>query len=42
MSRFNVLTGKKPTQEFVKTGMPDFCKLYIHHSDDDIIYGTDE
>ena len=23
-SRFNVLTGKKPTQEFVKTGMPDF------------------
>ena len=23
-SRFNVLTGKKPIQEFVKTGMPDF------------------
>ena len=23
-SRFNVLTGKKPTQEFIKTGMPDF------------------
>ena len=23
-SRFNVLTGQKPTQEFVKTGMPDF------------------
>ena len=23
-SRFNVLTGQKPIQEFVKTGMPDF------------------
>lgn len=23
-SRFNVLTGKKPIQEFIKTGMPDF------------------
>ena len=30
-SRFNVLTGKKPIQEFVKTGMPDFvtCEYTI-------------
>ena len=30
-SRFNVLTGKKPTQEFIKTGMPDFvtCEYTI-------------
>ena len=30
-SRFNVLTGQKPIQEFVKTGMPDFvtCEYTI-------------
>ena len=30
-SRFNVLTGKKPTQEFIKIGMPDFvtCEYTI-------------
>ena len=41
-SRFNVLTGQKTNTRICQDRYARFCKLYIHHSDDDIIYGTDE